>query len=98
MSDLNVYTTSQINALTPITGDMVVDSDLNAVKLYDGSAWRTWNFNVTAGFNIDVRDTRANIVARSGDSVGTIALVTSGANQYDLMVYDGVNWQIYFNS
>ena len=43
MSDLNVYTTSQINALTPITGDMVVDSDLNAVKLYDGSAWRVFN-------------------------------------------------------
>lgn len=48
MSDLNVYTTSQINALTPITGDMVVDSDLNAVKLYDGSAWRTWNSDSTA--------------------------------------------------
>ena len=48
MSDLNVYTTSQINALTPITGDMVVDSDLNAVKLYDGYAWRTWNSDSTA--------------------------------------------------
>ena len=48
MSDLNVYTTAQINALTPITGDMVVDSDLNAVKLYDGSAWRTWNSDSTA--------------------------------------------------
>jgi len=49
MSDLNVYTTSQINALTPITGDMVVDSDLNAVKLYDGAAWRTWNSDSVAG-------------------------------------------------
>ena len=48
MSDLNVYTTSQINALTPITGDMVVDSDLNAIKLYDGAAWRTWNSDSTA--------------------------------------------------
>jgi len=48
MSDLNVYTTSQINALTPITGDMVVDSDLNAVKLYDGAAWRVFNSDSTA--------------------------------------------------
>jgi hypothetical protein len=40
MSDLNVYTTSQIDALTPLSGDLVVDSDLNAVKLYDGSVWR----------------------------------------------------------
>lgn len=47
MSDLNVHTTSQINALTPITGDMVVDSDLNAVKLYDGAAWRTFNSDST---------------------------------------------------
>ena len=50
------------------------------------------------GFNIDIRNTRANIVARSGDPVGSIAFVTSGDNQYDLMVYDGTNWQIYFNS
>ena len=48
MSDLNVYTTSAINALTPITGDMVIDSDLNAVKLYDGAAWRTWNSDSVA--------------------------------------------------
>ena len=48
MSSLNVHTTSQINALTPITGDMVVDSDLNAVKLYDGTAWRTWNTDALA--------------------------------------------------
>lgn len=50
------------------------------------------------GFNIDVRDTRANIVARAGDPVGVIAFVTSGDNQYDIMVYDGADWQIYFNS
>ena len=48
--------------------------------------------------DIDVRDTRANIVARSGDPVGVIAFVTSGDNQYDIMVYDGADWQIYFNS
>ena len=52
----------------------------------------------TVGFNIDVRDTRANIVSRTGDAVGVIAFVTSGDNQYDLMVYDGTNWQIYENS
>ena len=43
MSDLNVYTTAEINALTPITGDLVLDSDLYAVKLYDGAAWKTFN-------------------------------------------------------
>jgi hypothetical protein len=46
MSDLNVYTTAEINALTPITGDLVLDSTLNAVKLYDGAAWKTFNSSI----------------------------------------------------
>ena len=46
MSDLNVYTTAEINALTPITGDLVVDSNLNAVKLYDGTAWKTFDSDI----------------------------------------------------
>jgi hypothetical protein len=48
-------------------------------------------------FNIDVRDTRANIRARTGDAIGVIAFVTTGASQYDIMVYDGANWQVYEN-
>ena len=48
MSDLNVHTTAEINALTPITGDLVLDSTLNAVKLYDGTAWKTFNADVAA--------------------------------------------------
>ena len=52
----------------------------------------------SSGFNIDVRDTRANIVARTGDATGVIAFVTTGANQYDIMVFDGTRWQIYENS
>lgn len=51
-----------------------------------------------SGFNIDVRDTRANIVAMVAPATGVIAFVTTGVNQYDLMVYDGTNWQIYENS
>jgi hypothetical protein len=48
MSDLNVHTTAEINALTPITGDLVIDSDLNAVKLYDGAAWKTFTTDATS--------------------------------------------------
>jgi hypothetical protein len=43
MSDLRVLTTADINNLTPLTGDVVVDSDLNAVKLYDGTDWKIFN-------------------------------------------------------
>ena len=47
------------------------------------------------GFNIDVRDTKANILARSGDATGVIAFGTDTNNIY---VFDGTNWQTYENS
>jgi hypothetical protein len=50
------------------------------------------------GFNIDLRDTFTNIVTRTGDPVGVIAFVTSGDNQYDILVFNGFNWQIYNNT
>jgi hypothetical protein len=49
----------------------------------------------TGGFNIDVRDTQANILVRTGDATGVIAY---GTDTEDLYVYDGTNWQIYNNS
>ena len=49
----------------------------------------------TTGFNISLRDTHSNITARSGDPTGTIAF---GTDTDDLYVYDGANWQIYFNN
>lgn len=48
-----------------------------------------------SGFNIDVRETHATILARSGDATGVIAY---GTDTYDLYVYDGANWQTYNNS
>tara|TARA_R110000824_G_scaffold72634_1_gene185302 strand:+ start:226 stop:453 length:228 start_codon:yes stop_codon:yes gene_type:complete len=50
---------------------------------------------VASGFNIDVRATKATILARSGDATGVIAY---GTDTYDLYVYDGTNWQTYKNS
>ena len=46
------------------------------------------------GFNISLRDTHANIVVRTGDTVGTIAFAT---DTYDIYVYDGAVWQIYYD-
>ncbi len=48
-----------------------------------------------AGFNIDVRDTHANILARTGDATGVIAY---GTDTQDLYVYDGASWQFYQNT
>ena len=47
------------------------------------------------GFNIDVRDTHSNIIARTGDPVGAIAF---GTDTYDLYVYDGALWVWYENT
>jgi hypothetical protein len=47
-----------------------------------------------SGFNIDLRDTHANIIARTGDTVGTIAF---GTDTSDLYVWDGTNWYFYNN-
>jgi len=75
MSDLNVYTTSQINALTPITGDMVVDSDLNAVKLYDGAAWRVFNDD-----RVIVYDKAITLDGSSVLNLGNIAAMNSATD------------------
>jgi len=48
-----------------------------------------------SGFNIDLRDTHANIIARTGDTTGTIAF---GTDTQDLYVYDGTSWQFYQNT
>jgi hypothetical protein len=37
---VKVYTTSQINGLTPSQGQIVFDSDEAKLKVYDGSAWQ----------------------------------------------------------
>jgi general stress protein 26 len=41
---LPVLTTVQINALTPVRGMLVYDSDLNVLKIYTG----TWKVLITA--------------------------------------------------
>ena len=48
-----------------------------------------------SGFNIDVRDTEANIVVRTSDATGVIAY---GTDTNDLYVFNGFNWQIYNNA
>jgi len=41
MSDINIYADqTAIDTLTPITGDVVLRADDNAVLLYNGSAWK----------------------------------------------------------
>ena len=43
MSDINTYTTAEIANLTPQSGDLVLNTDDNAVQLWNGSAWKIFN-------------------------------------------------------
>ncbi|WP_435524496.1 hypothetical protein [Chryseobacterium indoltheticum] len=36
---INRLTTTQINGLTPVRGMMAYDTDLNCLKIYDGTVW-----------------------------------------------------------
>lgn len=47
MSDINAYTTAQIANLTPQSGDLVLNTDDNAVQLWNGSAWKIFNSDVS---------------------------------------------------
>ncbi len=47
---------------------------------------------VAGGFNIEIRDTQANILARSGDAAGVIAFAT---DTFNYLVTDGKDfWAI----
>ena len=52
MSDLNIYADqTAIDALTPITGDVVLRASDNAVLLYNGSAWKEFQPDAGPGFS-----------------------------------------------
>lgn len=51
MSDINAYTTAEIANLTPQSGDLVLNTDDNAVQLWNGSAWKIFNSDVSPVFN-----------------------------------------------
>jgi hypothetical protein len=54
MSDINIYADqTAIDALTPITGDVVLRASDNAVLLYNGSAWKEFQPDAGPAFAND---------------------------------------------
>lgn len=54
MSDINIYADqTAIDALTPITGDVVLRASDNAVLLYNGSAWKEFQPDAGPAFPND---------------------------------------------
>ena len=52
MTDINTYTTAEISALTPQSGDLVLNTETNAVQLWNGAAWKVFDSDVSP-FNND---------------------------------------------
>jgi hypothetical protein len=51
MTDINTYTTAEIANLTPQSGDLVLNTDDNAVQLWNGSAWKIFDSDVSPVFS-----------------------------------------------
>lgn len=47
MTDINTYTTAEISALTPQSGDLVLNTETNAVQLWNGAAWKVFDSDVS---------------------------------------------------
>jgi hypothetical protein len=47
MTDINTYTAAEISALTPQSGDLVLNTDNDAVQLWNGSAWKIFDSDVS---------------------------------------------------
>jgi hypothetical protein len=79
MTDINTYTAAEISALTPQSGDLVLNTDSDAVQLWNGSAWKIFDSDVSPVFNE---------YSLSFDGVNDYAQVTglslSGATSFSL--------------
>jgi len=91
MSDINIYENqAAIDALTPVSGDLVVDRGTSTLHLCTGTSPVTWKiFNPDSNaFNID-EDTEANILASSVTNPTGEVQIRYGTDTEDLYVYSG---------
>ena len=86
MSDINAYTTAEIANLTPQSGDLVLNTDDNAVQLWNGSAWKIFNSDVSPGpfnqYSLDF-DGTDDYVSTGLDVGGASALTVSAWVKHD---------------
>lgn len=79
MSDINTYTTAEIASLTPQSGDLVLNTDDNAVQLWNGSAWKIFNSDVSP-FPL----THSVLVDGTNDYMSLASTTTAATGAYTL--------------
>ena len=100
MSDINIYENqAEIDALTPISGDLVVDRGTSTLHLCTGTSPVTWKiFNPDSNaFNTTVVDTEDNIISISPNNPEGSANIRYAEDTDDLYVYNGTYWYRFSN-
>lgn len=77
---------TQMNAIVPLKGALVFNTDANCVFMYDGAAWRSL-CNATTGGNINVT---TDTVAPTNNNLGDFWINDSLNNLTS--IWDGSNW------
>ena len=95
MSDINIYENqAAIDALTPISGDLVVDRGTRTLHLCTGTSPVSWKI-FTPDSNPDtfntLYDTEENILTSSVTNPDGEAQIRYGTDTNDLYVYTGNN-------
>jgi hypothetical protein len=68
VTDINTYTAAEISALTPQSGDLVLNTDNDAVQLWNGSAWKIFDSDVSPflqDYSVSLDGTNDQIVYNS---------------------------------
>ena len=101
MSDINIYENqAAIDALTPISGDLVVDRGTSTLHLCTGTSPVSWKIftpdeNELPPFAVDVYDTEEQILALTDVTDYTIAFAKDTDSFY---IWDGTTWYFYDNN
>ena len=93
MATLDTVATRAAGADFP-AGKAYFETSTNKFIVWNGESWIELHSDGTGSYtyNIDIVDTEANILARTGDPEGTIARVTDSSKLY---VYQGGVWYIF---
>ena len=101
MSDINIYENqAAIDALTPISGDLVVDRGTSTLHLCTGTSpvsWKIFTPDENNSNTLQVQDleTEPIILASSPTNPSGQSTVKFGTDTYDMYVWDGSSWYIY---
>ena len=86
MTDINTYTTAEISALTPQSGDLVLNTETNAVQLWNGAAWKVFDSDLPRfnnGYSLNFDGTNDELYTNYTQAAGSAISVSFWMNVSD---------------